>query len=306
MKLERIIKSCGLLITVLAVAFVPFMSASAEESDEKPATWIQISPVSERVNIECGQKFDGTFQVSNIGGEAFDFEVYANAYGVQDLSYDPIFDQETSYTQLAKWVTFDQKSYKALAPADSVDVSYHIAAPEDCPGGGQYAVLFAQTIPKDGATSGMGLQTVSRVGELVFANLGGETRKSGEFVSFEQKWWTDDKIASSTVIKNTGNVDFAVNQKFTVTTLFGNEIYNNTIDRSVLPDTSRELTQTWEETPAVGLFNVTNQTTYMGETPVNETKLVLVAPFWLIVVFFTILCLILIVIVAIIIRKVRK
>lgn len=305
MKRENIIKSCGLFVAALAVAAIPFLQVGAEEG-ETPATWIQISPVSERISLSCDQKHDGTFKVSNIGSEAFDFEVYANTYGVQDMSYDPVFDKETVYTQLSGWISFDQKSYQNLEPGKSVDVPYHISVPTDCPGGGQYAVLFAQTVPKDDIKSGMGLQTVSRVGELVFANMGGETRKTGDFINFEQNWWTDGKVESSTVIKNTGNVDFAVNQKFTVTSLFGEELYTNTIDKSVLPETSRELKQTWEDTPFVGLFNVTNQTTYLGETPVNETKIVLVAPIWLIVAFSTVLCLIIALIVVIIVKKVRN
>lgn len=306
MKRENIIKAGGLLIMAMAVAAAPFLPVLADEGEATPATWIQISPVSERVNLGCEQAHDGTFKVSNIGSEAFDFEVYANAYGVADMSYDPIFDQETTYTQLAGWISFDQKTYNGLEPGDSVEVAYHINVPADCPGGGQYAVLFAQTIPTGEITSGMGLQTVSRVGELIFVNMGGETRRDAEFISFEQNWWTDEKVSSTTVVRNNGNVDFAVNQEFIVKNLFGKEMYNSTTDRSILPETSREMKQTWEETPMIGLFNVTNKTSYMGQTPVNETKLVLVAPIWFIIAFSTVFCLLLILIVVIIVRKVRK
>ena len=304
MKRGNIIKASGLVVMALALATAPFLPVAAE--DETPATWIQISPVSERVNLSCEQSHDGTFKVSNIGSEAFDFEVYANAYGVADMSYDPIFDQETTYTQLADWIRFDKNEYDGLEPGDSVEVSYHINVPADCPGGGQYAVLFAQTVPKGEVTGGMGLQTVSRVGELIFVNLGGETRRDAEFVSFEQNWWTDGKVTSSTVVKNTGNVDFAVNQVFIVKNLFGKEMYNSTTDKSVLPETTREMVQTWEETPMIGLFRVTNQTSYMGQKPVDETKLVLVAPIWFIIAFSTVFCLILILLVVIIVKAIRN
>ncbi|MDL2327931.1 hypothetical protein LJC64_04725 [Ruminococcaceae bacterium OttesenSCG-928-A11] len=305
MKRVNIIKGCGLLISAMAVVVLPFLPVAAED-EATPATWIQISPVSERINLGCEQEHDGKFKVSNIGSEAFDFEVYANSYGVSDMSYDPIFDKETTYTQLSGWISFGQKTYDALAPGESVEVPYHISVPANCPGGGQYAVLFAQTIPKGEITGGMGLQTVSRVGELIFANMGGETQKTGEFISFEQNWWTDGKITSTTVIKNTGNVDFAVNQTFTVKNLFGKEMYTSTPNKSVLPETSREMVQTWEETPMIGLFNVTNQTSFIGQTPVNETKLVLVAPLWFIIAFSTVFCLILILIVVIIVTAVRN
>lgn len=305
MKRENIIKASGLLIAAFAVAAAPFLPVKAEE-EATPATWIQISPVSERVDLGCEQKHDGKFKVSNIGSEAFDFEVYANSYGVADMSYDPIFDQSTNYTQLSDWISFDQKTYTGLEPGKSVEVPYHINVPAGCPGGGQYAVLFAQTVPKGEISGGMGLQTVSRVGELIFANMGGETKKTAEFIDFKQNWWTDQKVSSTTTVKNTGNVDFAIHQTFSVKNLFGHEMYNSTTDKSILPETSREMVQTWEETPMIGLFNVTNQVSYLGEMPVNDTKLVLVAPIWFIVVFSTVLCLIIILLVVIIVRKVRK
>lgn len=304
MKRVNIIKGCGALFLAMAVAITPQLPVSAEEST--PATWIQISPVSERVNLGCEQQHDGKFKVSNIGSEAFDFEVYANSYGVADMSYDPIFDKETTYTQLAGWISFSQKTYEGLEPGESVEVPYHISVPTDCPGGGQYAVLFAQTIPKGEISGGMGLQTVSRVGELIFANMGGETRKTGEFISFKQNWWTDEKISSTTVIENDGNVDFAVNQVFKIENLFGKEMYNSTTDKSILPESTREMVQTWEETPMIGLFRVTNQVSFIGKKPVDETKLVLVAPVWFIIAFSTVFCLLLILLVVIIVRKVRK
>jgi len=306
MKRIGIIKVSGLVLAAFALAVIPFLPATAEEDTAKPTAWIQISPVNERLNLGCEESHDGKFKVSNIGSEAFSFKVYANAYGVQDMTYDPIFGEEGAYSQLAKWISFGQGEYKDLGPGENIEVPYHIAIPADCPSGGQYAVLFAETIPKGEVSSGMGIQTISRVGMLVFVNLGGETRSTGEFIDFTQNWWTDEKVSSSTVVQNTGNVDFTVHQTYTVTSLFGAELYNNTSDKPVLPETTREITQKWEETPFMGLFNVTNKVSYLGQVPVDETKLVLVAPIWLIVTFSTVFCLIIALIVVIIVKSVRK
>jgi hypothetical protein len=272
-----------------------------------PSTWIQISPVSSRLDLSPGQQHDGTIKVVNVGADSFDFKVYANAYGVTDLDYEPVFGETGTYSRLADWISFEKTEYQALEPNQTLEVPYTITVPEDSPGGGQYAVIFAETKnPENQNISGAAISTVSRVGSLVFANLGGDARSVGELVSFEQPFWQSGPVKSETIIKNSGNVDFVTHQEFTVSTLFGKEVYSNSADKFVLPETSRRLTQEWAETPAIGLFMVANQVDFLSGGQINDSKLVLVGPLWAIITICVILLLILILIVLIIVRKVKK
>jgi hypothetical protein len=162
-------------------------------------------------------------------------------------------------------------------------------------------------LPTD-STSGAGasLQTVGRVGSLIYADLGGETRREGELLSFEQPTFAEAKLKPTSQIKNTGNIDFSFNHTAVVKTLFGKEVFNNSISRSVLPSTTREVTQEWTEAPSIGLYLVSNKISFLSQTPVDETKLVYVGPVWILIVILTILGLILILIVLIIVKKVRN
>jgi hypothetical protein len=291
---------------VLGVAGL-FVAPTQATDEALPNTWIQISPVSSRINLSPSQVYNGTIKITNVGAENFSFKVYASSYGVTDLDYEPTFDSDSSYTQLAKWVSFEQTEYKDITPNQTLEIPYVINVPENSPGGGQYAVLFAETLSEGTqSTASASITTISRVGSLLFADLGGESRMQGEVSSFEQSSWIQGPIKSEAIVKNDGNIDFVTQQTFTVRTLFGREVYSNSASKYVLPETSRKLDQQGEETPALGLFSVNNKVSFINGDQVDETKLVLVGPVWAIITILVISLLILILIVLIIVKKVKK
>jgi hypothetical protein len=298
------------LLTLAGALFLPFVSTAPVSADEETATipkiWIQISPVSEKIKLKPDKKIKRQISVSNVGGEPFDFRVYAESYSAKDLSYDPIFDQASDYNLIVDWIKFDKTEYKALKPGESINIPYYVDTPKDMPGGGQYAVVFAETDNNSTGSEGIAMKTVSRVGCLVFADLGGETRNSGEISSFEQLFLLEAPLKSEAVIKNTGNIDFAAKFSTTVTTLFGREIINVTSENSILPETSRKLTNTWTEAPFFGIFNVKNTINFIDGTKLDETKTVLLGPLWLWITVYIIFLLTLVVIMLIIALKVRK
>jgi hypothetical protein len=292
---------------------LPLVGAPAVSAEDqaKPNIWIQVSPVANQLKLSPGDEYDGKLKVTNIGVEAFDFKVYASEYYATDMEYEPIFGQESARSQIARWVSFGQTEYPELQPDISVDVPYHVSVPADAPGGGQYAVLFAETISRDdtGATPGASsIKTVSRVGSLLYAKISGETRETGELVSLRQdNLFLSPPIGSELVVKNTGNVDFSVHYSVKVKSILGSkEIYSSSVDKLVLPNTSRRMELKWEESPWIGLFWVDNEATFLNKTEATDHKLVLIAPIWALIVITVILLLILIVVVAIIVRGVRN
>jgi hypothetical protein len=291
---------------LLGLFAVPVAPVGAED-DANPASSIQLSPVSQRLTLSASQVVDSKIKITNTGTDKLSFRVYATPYGVADITYEANFDNESDYTKIANWISFDQAEYRDLAAGEVVEIPFHISTPADIPGGGQYAVVFAETLPTE-STSGAGasLQTVGRVGSLVYADLGGETRREGELLSFEQPVFAEAKLKPTSQIKNSGNIDFSFNHTAIVKTLFGKEVFNSSISRSVLPGTTREVTQEWTEAPSIGLYLVSNKISFLNQTPVDETKLVYVGPVWILIVILAILGLILILIVFIIVRKVRN
>ncbi|MDR2524484.1 MAG: hypothetical protein LBC95_03045 [Candidatus Nomurabacteria bacterium] len=303
----------GLLLGAALVfsAMLPIFStvAAAENDEAKPRIWIQVSPVSNQLTLDEGQKYDGKLKVTNVGADTFDFRVYTNDYFVTDLDYEPIYEgSESTRNQIVDWTSFDQTEYKNLEPGASIEVPYHIAVPDSAPGGSQYAVLFAEVVGEEQQQlTGTAIQTVNRVGSLLFAKIRGETQETGELASIDQNWlFFAPPVTAQSVVKNTGNVDFAVHHTVTIKPPLGDkEIYKNTVDKLILPETSRKLEQKWEEAPFVGLFRVENQVKFLDQTH-SDFSYVLIAPLWLLITAAVILLLIIVIAVRMIVVGVRN
>jgi Na+-transporting methylmalonyl-CoA/oxaloacetate decarboxylase gamma subunit len=296
-------------LALLIGAVVPFVGNRTALADEAlPSVWIQISPIVNQVNLNSGEQYDSKLKITNVGAEEFDFKVYASEYYVTDLTYEPIYGQPSPRSEIARWVSFDQTEYKSIKPNEVIEVPYHVAVPADAPGGGQYAVLFAETLGGSNAQgASTAIQTVNRVGSLLYAKMGGETRETGEVTSLTQDGlFFESPIWSETVVKNTGNVDFPVHYSFTVKSLFGDrELYSNSMDKLILPDTSRQMRLEWQDAPLIGLFQVSDEVSFLNKTQASEERLVLIAPLWLLIVVGVVLLLIIVIVVALIMSKVK-
>jgi hypothetical protein len=203
---------------------------------------------------------------------------------------------------MSRWVNLDQNNYYDLQPDQSQVINFHIDVPKDAPSGGQYVVIFAETGKLD-PSGGASVQVNKRIGYKFYANLGGETRQAGRIESVAQnQLYFEPPIISTSQVRNTGNVDFQATHKFKVVDLMGKEKYSETKEMDVLPDTCREVTLKWDGAPAFGLFNVTNEIEYLDQIHYNETKLVLVIPIYVIIIFG----LVLILLIWAIILKIKK
>ena len=292
----------GMLLMVTTAFGVT--NAWAAKEAELPDIYLQISPVSTRLDMNPGDKHKGTIKVSNIGKLAFDFKVYASPFNLEDLTYYQNFVERGNYNKIVNWITFSKLTYKDLKPGKTVEVKYAINVPKNAPGGGQYAVIFAETAGNNSAESS--IQTINRVGHTIYATIKGDTNEAGELISVDQKGlFFGGNIESTTIIKNSGNVDFNSTHTLKIESIFGNELYRDTKNFPVIAETSRQIDREWKETPMVGLFKVTNDINFMGKNQYNETKLVLVMPIWLIISILVVIV-VLIVLIAVKIKKAKR
>ena len=285
---------------------------NAEEA-KKPDVWLQISPVSNRVTLEAGKTFEYTMTVENIGAKAFSYKVYAAPYSVTSGSYEINFSNETPRTQITRWISFKDKDgswtdgYTAkIKPGKKQTVEYRVVVPDDIPEGGQYATIFAESIPSSDSTSGSttGIKTVSRVGLVIYARTNGTTNENAEITDhYLTNFLTEGSIDSGAKITNAGNTDFEATYSLVVKSLFGKTLYEKSIVNDVLPDTSRDVQLTWEDTPLFGIFHVTSGVTALSQTD-NKVKIVLVIPVFMIII--TIILLTILVAWLIILVKRRK
>ncbi|MBQ6149940.1 hypothetical protein IJI86_03165 [Candidatus Saccharibacteria bacterium] len=317
--------SVVVLATLMCATFVTSNNVFSEEGEtQQIATSISISPVSKILQLSANSVYEDTFTVSNNGTSDMKFETYAAPYAYTyseaDDSYQLGFNRENTYTQITRWITFRQtdgtyaeKATFVAAPGSSVEVAYKISTPESIPAGGQYAVLFAHTLTADTNTSG--IKTEASPGLVVYGRAEGETKASSEISSSEIKTTmaveNQEKniINASAKVKNTGNVDFMASGKLKVTGIFG-QVYYETAGVSgksrvsIIPEAELPVSDSWDETPFFGLFNVEWTVTGSGGTSETITKFVAIIPPVIIIV--TILLLTIIIIWIIIVVGKRK
>ena len=283
-----------LLLFSFSLTGFTLFSSPVYADEEKPAMRIQISPVENRVTLNANETNEYTFNVDNTGSEGYSFKVYANPYSVLNEQYSPSFSNQNSHTQVSRWITFknDNGEYSTEATysveaGQRKEVTYKITVPSDIPGGGQYAIVFVEAIPKDDNSGG--IRTVSRLGLRVFGRTNGETKESAEILNHNMdSFYMSGKIKTSGTVKNSGNADFNAVFKFKVEKIFGGVVYEDSKGYDVLPDTTRNIELTWGETPAFGIYRITSTLNALDQSR-STTKIVLIIPVFMIVILFMLL-----------------
>ena len=314
---SRIFVAIATVATVLgagtAALSTPREPVYAEEDSSKPAIWLQISPVSNRVSFKKGGKYDYSFTVSNIGSESFSYHVYAAPYSVTGEDYNVSFSNETNRTQISRWIKFydsegklgDTASFK-IDPGASQSVSYQVQVPDDIPAGGQYACIFAESDETEGSVSGSGIKTVSRVGLIVYGRSDdGETVDQAAIRDITiPTFMTSGKVSATSTVKNEGNTDFEAVFSVNIKSIFGRQLYEKNSSYNVLPDTDRKIEMDWDETPFMGVFRVRYVVRALDQLE-DVSRIVIVMPIFVIVLVIILLTLITIWII-ILIRKRRE
>ena len=302
---RKFLLTLGLFLGVFCVGFLLNTSVNADDKAEKPAVWLQISPVSKRLSLKPGTTHEEEVTVENIGSEDFTFKVYASPYSVTDEDYNLNFTNETKFTQMARWIRFDQTEY-SLAVGEKQTVKFYVEVPEKdkVPAGGQYATVFAESSGDNTDTQSSGIRTISRVGLVIYANIPGETNESSELVDYSvPTFYTHGNISAVSKINNTGNTDFGARYHMEIRPLIGDVVYEKDEIHPVLPETGRRVEMVWDTTPLLGIFKV-NYSVFAPGINRNETHIVFVIPIFVIVI--TLLLLTFIIVWIIITVKRRK
>ena len=335
-------------IAILSIGIVGLARAD-EQSDDAASDdqiSISISPVTETFQIQSNKVYDGTMNVTNAGKIPFDFIVFSAPYSFSlsetTNDYSPNYTAENNYTQIARWVTVKDQAGNFVsamksddestlptftaAPGETIAIEYHINTPDNIPAGGQYAALFAQTIPPKTETSG--ISAAASLGMKIFGRSEeGEAIQSADITdmkiskTFETETdieqngqsvkqnVTIDRINGSGKVKNTGNLDFSARGVLKVTNIFG-EIYYETPDNkaqvSIIPDSELPLSDAWEETPNFGLFRATWTITAGDSTESVEMVVFLVPPFVIVLAIIVLTILIIWIILMVRRRKERR
>lgn len=263
-------------LVTLAATLLVHVPAQAQVTASDGAIEMTVSPTKQQLSLQPGQQSEGKFSVLNTGEEQFTFKLYTSPYFVANEQYEPVFNEESSRTQISRWVTMSEDEI-TLQPGEKHDVGYTVNVPTDVPAGGQYAVLFAETTEE--ATGESSIVAKKRVGMLVYGTVAGDTRESGEVVSNDIKRWQHTAPLMANVrLKNTGNTDFEASAKMTVSSLFGKTVYESPEGENVLlPDTTRAIDLQWDGA-TIGIYKVSTTVGLLDDTYAEERYVLVASP----------------------------
>jgi len=308
-KMKTLMKKLGVGVLLLGlVGLVGSMvtqatvRANENEATETPAIVMQVSPVSRHFNLEPGVVQEGSITVSNIGRQGFNFRVLAVPFSMVDDRYEERSEEEGPRTEIVRWISFEQEEFY-LEVNESVEVNFRIDVPSNAPGGGQFAMIVAETSDSDGEGT---VAMTRRIGIPVYTRVSGETIERAELISTTiRRFYLSPPIMTSSTIENSGNVDVRAGYRLRVNSLFGRTVYRNYcvdgenseacrigrmngVELHILPETRRIVDLEWEGAPALGVFRVTQEVDILGET-YSETRLVIVVPLFLLVIMIVVI-----------------
>ncbi|MDR0397865.1 MAG: DUF916 domain-containing protein, partial [Candidatus Nomurabacteria bacterium] len=256
----------------------------AVDCESEQATTVTIQTASERLKLEPEQEYERSFVVVNDGCADYTFTVAATPYAPDD-NYANSFEIENKWTQISRYIELPTAKFE-LAAGQSVEVPFVIKVPSQdlIAAGGQYAAIAVEVAGNGKA----GVSISQRVMYQIYAQVAGDVAESGEVTAWQiPRWVEGGELATTYAVRNNGNVDFGAKGRLVVKGLFGGKVYETPEKQAVytfaFPETSPpEATVTWADT-RIGFFWVTQEVEIFGEVT-SHTRLVLVAPVWLVVV----------------------
>lgn len=287
------VKLAALAILTITTFCFGTLNATAEKKVSN-APYIGISPYKTTLEIEPGKTYDGQFRVSNVGEVDFEYELSVAPYSVIDENYTADFVTVNDYTRIAEWITFEGKDVKGkLAPHTASDyITYTIKVPENIPAGSQFAIIKATALNDPNQSEGFAIQNVTSAGMILYANTkGASTRPGAKIISNKiPAFLSAGPLNATSLVENYGNVFAEVKYTLEVRSIFGGDpIYTNAtsddeaVTSMLLPETKRFNTQTWSNVPFFGIFKVRQAISVFDQNSDIE-QIVIVCPFWLIIV----------------------
>ena len=289
--MKKLTKCIAVVACVLLAGIIPVFSNAL--ADDQVRISMIVSPPSNKLVLVPGEKYNGSITVTgaNENNRDVSFSVSVGSYGLNKTSDGKTdykstnFTDRTNYNQMMDWITVKNDT-GVVKPNETETVYYTIDVPQDVAAGGQYATLIVRQEDDNTFTEGgAGIQNVFQVASILYAEIVGDTRNTGEIVENNVPSFLFDgsKFEATSYVKNTGNVHTDAEYTLQVWPLFsGEEICTNeeNPDKSlVFPDTDKYHAQSCN-LPAIGIFNV-KQTVKIFDQVSTVEKMVIVCPIWL-------------------------
>jgi hypothetical protein len=254
---------------------------------------VTVSPSIDKIALEAGARYDGSFLVTNTGNNDYYLDFSAEPYfaSVIDNVYTPDYTAKTTWSKIVDWIVFDE-NHVFLGVNEAREIGYSIAVPADPPAGGQYALISANPSKADDSGARGIADLAPSVGMLLMAQIAGTLDLSGRIEDFRLGTvHFGGPITGSVRVINDGNADFEAVHQLTLTNFFSGEVaFDKAVTSTILPEMDVTLELAWDKPPFLGIFRAQHSLAMMGDVRA-EPKLIFILPLWLIIFGFIVVAL---------------
>ncbi|MBO7657614.1 hypothetical protein J6S55_03180 [Candidatus Saccharibacteria bacterium] len=295
---KQLLKRVILILSAFILFFTMLISPNVQAEDNYigPMSAFMMSPMTSRMTLNPGDTYTGSFWIVNPeeNTASIKYTLQVKSFYRDDDS-KAIFEDVEGRGRIAEWITLDVPESNILAPKTSDEIKYTIKVPSNAPGGGQYAAIAATSIISDNnGASAVNLSETIVMAHTIFAEITGQTKKSGEITDLSSPGFiSDGDIVAKSRVANTGNVHGTATYTLEVYPIFSDHpIYSNASNpdkKLILPDRTIIHETAFENTPSVGLFNIYYKVEFESGEVKELRKLVIKCPVWVVFIIFLVL-----------------
>ena len=248
-----------------------------------------VSPMKQEIDLRPGEIYEGFILVANplAATDSFDYKVVVKPYFVTGDNNEPDLETVSDWSKIVNWITIEE-STGTLAPNEKKTIHFKIKVPESVPAGGQYAMIGVSSIPRFQGKDTQ-VQDAYTLGSLIYAKVDGETVHEGQILeNYIPGFSSSGSPVTFVTVTNTGNIHETLTVDLKVKNLLGGQVFSltgeetDTYESIILPTSTRVVSRSLDGLPALGIFEVTQDASFINELSTN-TKIILICPIWFMV-----------------------
>lgn len=264
---------------------------------EESESMFVMTPMSQKLMLEPGEVYEGSITVFNPADakESFSYKVGVMPYNVVGSDYTADLTTQTERSRIVDWIKIDEP-LGTVEPNGSKEIHYKITVPENAPGGGQYAAITVGSDERDsGGNSGVNIKNIYEMASIIYAKVSGDIVRGGEIQKNEMPGFvTALPIRMGAMLTNDGNIHETAEIKLVVKNfLNGSQLYpedgsEGVVEEVIMPETSRYVERSVDNISPLGLYEVTQSVSYLGQNS-SMTQLVVACPIWFMVMILVVI-----------------
>ncbi len=246
-----------------------------------------LMPMSQDIELVAGEIYHGSIKIANPvdATEDFYYVIETTPYSVTGTNYEENLVTQSNWSMVTDWITIEEPTGK-IKPNETKTIHFTIDVPETAPAGGQYATLAVRSNSPAENENGVAIKNIYEMASVIFAKVAGETVHSGQIVSNTIPGFvTNGAPVMQAEIINEGNVHEVAEVTVEIKNAMSGEVIlprentANVYTEVIMPGTTRHLVRAIADLPELGVFEVTQNITYMGRVSPN-TVTVVICPLW--------------------------